>query len=209
MKCAAAAIFLKRHCRHSATPPKWSQGEGRYRWASASPAAVVVVVVVVVVGVVANVHGHVHVHVVAVEQQTANKPQSLRLLPPLSDSIPVTGPAVPALPLNGLVGQGQHVERIASSYVCVCVCVCAAATVDWLLFLVRELSAGTVKICISKTHTHLHARSGPVTAIVCADCCNSRPKSKSTFSPRADPSPAQSSPVRAQSRVRLGRSMNL
>lgn len=199
MKCAAAAIFLKRHCRHSATPPKWSQGEGLYRWASASPAAVVVVVVVVVVSVVANVHGHVHVHVVAVEQQTANKPQSLRLLPPLSDWIPVTGPAVPALPLNGLVGQGQHVERIASSYVCVCVCVCAAATVDWLLFLVRELSAGTVKICISKTHTHTHAHT----------CCNSRPKSKSTFSPRADPSPAQSSPVRAQSRVRLGRSMNL
>lgn len=167
---------------------KTEQGEGLYRWASASPA--------VVVGVVANVHGHVHVHVVAVEQQTANKPQSLRLLPPLSDSIPVPGPAPPALPLNGLVGQGRHVERIASSYVrvrvSVCLCVCAAATVDWLLFLVRELSAGTVKICISKTHTHTHARSGPVTAIVCADCCNSRPKSKSTFSPRADPTPAQS-----------------
>lgn len=119
--CCGCNIFeatLSTLC-HASKP---GQGEGLYRWASASPAAVVVVVVGV--GVVANVHGHVHVHVVAVEQQTANKPQSLRLLPPLSDSIPVPGPAPPAMPLNGLVGQGQHVERIASSYVRVRVSVC-------------------------------------------------------------------------------------
>lgn len=189
--CCGCNIFeatLSTLCHASKT----EQGEGLYRWASASPA--------VVVGVVANVHGHVHVHVVAVEQQTANKPQSLRLLPPLSDSIPVPGPAPPALPLNGLVGQGRHVERIASSYVrvrvSVYVCVCAAATVDWLLFLVRELSAGTVKICISKTHTHTHARSGPVTAIVCADCCNSRPKVQVHIQPqgRSHSSPDRPSP---------------
>jgi len=154
---------------------------GQHRWGSN-----VTVVVVLVVAVV-----HVHVHVVAADPQTANKPQS-----PTSAHFPLPFQLNTCncscasscasfcasscssssccrflCPLMASFGQGQHVERIASSYVCV------TATVDWLLFLVRELSAGTVEICISKTYKEREReKEGHCRTIVCADCYNSRPK---------------------------------